>query len=418
MKFRTFWVLSLIWVLLGASAQRAAAQYDDYVSYDDFYQALGPYGLWIDDPQYGYVWSPNVDGEFRPYYTSGHWAMTEYGNTWVSDYPWGWATFHYGRWTFDNYYGWLWIPGPDWGPAWVSWRYGDGFYGWAPLGPGFDVGPTFVDYPCPSDWWVFVPPQYVYSGNYYHYWYGPHGNSRIIANTTYINNVYVTNHVTYISGPHATQVQQVTGQPVPVYHVRNSNNHNTRVHNNDIRMYRPMRINPGPRDGGQRIAPPNVVAAPQPVRGAQPINNGSQGSAPPFRSAVPDNSRNNSPGTNVNPTAQPEQPRNRNVTRPYEWDTRQGEQPQRQQNEQPQRQQWQNEPQRQPQQSQPQPQPQRQPQQQYQPQPPRQQPQPQPQQPQRQPQPQSQPQQPRPQPQPAPSRQPQQQPQSNQSGRR
>ncbi len=168
----------------------AKAQYDNtYVSYNDFYQELAPYGQWIDAPQYGYVWSPNVDGDFRPYYTSGHWVMTEYGNTWVSDFPWGWACFHYGRWTYDTYYGWLWIPGTDWGPAWVSWRYGDGFYGWAPLGPGYTDFTS--DYACPNDWWIFIPPQYMYSGNYYRYWYGPKGNSQLVHNTEFIKYCHV-----------------------------------------------------------------------------------------------------------------------------------------------------------------------------------------------------------------------------------
>jgi hypothetical protein len=26
----------------------------------------------------------------------------------------------YGRWYFDSFYGWVWIPGRDWGPAWVA----------------------------------------------------------------------------------------------------------------------------------------------------------------------------------------------------------------------------------------------------------------------------------------------------------
>ena len=37
--------------------------------------------------------------------------------------------------------GWLWVPGTDWGPAWVSWQHGDGYVGWAPLPPavGFEL---------------------------------------------------------------------------------------------------------------------------------------------------------------------------------------------------------------------------------------------------------------------------------------
>jgi hypothetical protein len=41
------------------------------VSYQSFYDALSPYGQWIDNPQYGYVWMPNVGPDFKPYATNG-----------------------------------------------------------------------------------------------------------------------------------------------------------------------------------------------------------------------------------------------------------------------------------------------------------------------------------------------------------
>ena len=205
--------------------QKASAQYDDiYISYNDFYENLAPFGQWINDPQYGYVWSPNAGDDFRPYYTNGHWVMTDYGNTWVSGYPWGWACFHYGRWTYNSYYGWLWVPGSNWGPAWVSWRYGQGYYGWAPLAPGFTFQSNYDNYTCPDDWWVFIPPQYIYSGNYYSYWYGPRSSSRILQNTSFVNNIFVNNNVSYVMGPRSHDIEQYTHQPVQVYQLKNSAN--------------------------------------------------------------------------------------------------------------------------------------------------------------------------------------------------
>ncbi len=315
--------------------QKAAAQYDDVnISYNDFYENLAPYGQWIDDPQYGYVWSPNESSSFRPYYTNGYWVMTDYGNTWVSDYPWGWACFHYGRWTYDNYYGWLWIPGNNWGPAWVSWRYGDGFYGWAPLGPGYEFTSTYGDYACPNDWWVFIPPQYVYTGNYYRYWYGPHGNSQIIHNTVFINNTYSNNNITYVSGPRTREVEKVTHQPVQVYKLTNSRNLTTRRNHNEIRMYRPAEIRQAATINGARRTPPNVVVAPQPVRSPQPINTG-QTTPPQFRNKLPNEGRTETPGTNYNQTAQPQKPPARNDNNPYEWDVNRPVNQEQRQNEQP-----------------------------------------------------------------------------------
>ena len=114
-----------------ADAQRVS------VSLQVFYDDLSPYGQWVNDPDYGYVWAPSVASDFSPYSSDGHWVLTDEGWTWVSDYPWGWAPFHYGRWNFNPAFGWIWIPDTVWGPAWVSWRRSPGYYGWAPLGPWY-----------------------------------------------------------------------------------------------------------------------------------------------------------------------------------------------------------------------------------------------------------------------------------------
>lgn len=105
-----------------------------------FYSDLSPYGYWFDDADYGSCWTPyDMDPFWRPY-TLGRWEYTDFGWTWLSDEPWGWVTSHYGRWAFDATYGWIWVPGSVWGPAWVTWRDGDGWIGWAPLPPRADRG--------------------------------------------------------------------------------------------------------------------------------------------------------------------------------------------------------------------------------------------------------------------------------------
>ena len=67
-------------------------------------------------------------------YVDGSWDWTGDGWTWDSDEPWAW-TLHYGRWVLSPSFGWVWVPGDVWGPAWVDWFSGDGFVGWAPLSP-------------------------------------------------------------------------------------------------------------------------------------------------------------------------------------------------------------------------------------------------------------------------------------------
>jgi hypothetical protein len=209
-------VLGLLLMLTG-STQKVMAQ-DDDISLQSFYDELSPYGTWIQDPQYGYVWRPDVEqSDFRPYYTNGRWAMTEYGNTWVSNYDWGWAPFHYGRWVYNRYSQWVWIPDTTWGPAWVSWRTGGGYYGWAPMGPGMNVN---INFSIPDLWWVFVPQRNIYYDSFPRYY--SRRNVTIIHNTTIINNTYVNNRRSYYTGPRADDIRRATRQDVRVYNVNNT----------------------------------------------------------------------------------------------------------------------------------------------------------------------------------------------------
>ncbi|MDR3679646.1 MAG: hypothetical protein P4L41_06755 [Flavipsychrobacter sp.] len=311
-------LLAVALLLITATSQNARAQdYDDYaqnqpISTQTFYDDLAPYGQWVEDPQYGYVWVPNVDGNFRPYYTNGYWVMTDYGNTWVSDYPWGWAAFHYGRWTYDDYYGWLWIPGTTWGPAWVSWRQSDSYYGWAPLGPGISVSASWGGgYYCPDTWWTFIPPQYIYHHNYYHYWYGPENNRTIINNTTIVNNTYVDNrtHNTYSVGPRASEIERVTSKPVTVYHLQSASAvKGTSVRNGTVTMYHPMEVKTVTQYGAHP-QPAVVTAAPRPVSHT-PQSPGA-GGTPVFRQQQQQEQQRTEPiqapaRTPIMPKAQPE----------------------------------------------------------------------------------------------------------------
>jgi hypothetical protein len=103
-----------------------------------FYDSLAPYGTWRQDVRYGWVWRPAAAvsiRDWRPYCHAGHWVWTDCGWYWESDYPWGWAAFHYGRWHAHPEWGWVWVPDTVWGPAWVHWRSSADYYGWAPLPP-------------------------------------------------------------------------------------------------------------------------------------------------------------------------------------------------------------------------------------------------------------------------------------------
>jgi hypothetical protein len=99
--------------------------------------ALDGYGTWYDSPEYGRVWRPDtglMSDRFAPYVTAGQWVPSTGGWYWQSDFAWGRVPFHYGRWVIDAG-GWSWVPGSQFAPAWVDWRVGGGWVGWAALGP-------------------------------------------------------------------------------------------------------------------------------------------------------------------------------------------------------------------------------------------------------------------------------------------
>ncbi|WP_186756926.1 DUF6600 domain-containing protein [Echinicola salinicaeni] len=229
----------LMWLTITiVSPNQAKAEAPIGVSFQVFYDQLSPHGDWVEDARYGYIWLPYVDQNFHPYGTNGHWVMTEYGNTWVSNYSWGWAPFHYGRWLYDDYYGWAWVPGYEWAPAWVSWRNGGGYYGWAPLGPNVSIS---VNIGIPSFHWVFVPHRRFTHRHVYRY-YAPRRNIVNIYNrTTVINNTVIYNNHKYIGGPKKHHIERYSRRSVPVYRVNSSRRPGrTNVSRNVVNVYKPQ----------------------------------------------------------------------------------------------------------------------------------------------------------------------------------
>jgi len=171
MRFPTIRNVLLCTLLVGAPAsafaQGASVDFsvdvdasfggEPVASVDVFYDQLAPYGVWLDDPSYGTVFTPARD-DFEPY-TNGHWIYTDAGMTWVSPDPFEWATAHYGRWAWSDYYDrWVWLPDTTWGPAWVEWRESGDDLGWAPLAPqvAIDIG-----YEPPVSVWHYCNAQHV-----------------------------------------------------------------------------------------------------------------------------------------------------------------------------------------------------------------------------------------------------------------
>ena len=179
-------------------------------------------GRWQSTPEYGYVWTPAVVMASWVPFRFGHWVwIPPWGWTWVDDAPWGYATFHYGRWVFLRG-SWCWVPGPRplrpvYAPALVAWTNGPGF-----AGPGASA---------PNVGWFPLGPHEVYAPAYRvsdAYLRNVNTANTTIASTSYITDVYQNRapNIRYLNGTAAaisavpqnvfTSAQRLTGHTLPV----------------------------------------------------------------------------------------------------------------------------------------------------------------------------------------------------------
>ena len=190
-------------ILIGADG-------DEYSDTDpsaltEFKPVLENHGTWIDDATYGTVWVPSrgeVSDDFQPYVTAGHWTYSESTDyVWVSDYSWGWAPFHYGRWVHLPGHGWAWIPGRRYAGAWVTWRVGPagyGYVGWAPA---------------PPSWYWYQGVAYGWSYGWY-----DHHHHYVYCSRTYVYDRSVSTHVVRGAGAsehHGRTQDYIPARPAP-----------------------------------------------------------------------------------------------------------------------------------------------------------------------------------------------------------
>ncbi|MDH7492548.1 MAG: hypothetical protein QHH44_01565 [Candidatus Saccharicenans sp.] len=216
------------------------------ISISFIYDYLGRYGFWVYYNPYGYVWIPRgVGRHWRPY-THGRWVWTEYGWNWVSNHPWGWIPFHYGRWGWDNRLGWFWVPDVIWAPAWVVWRFGDLYIGWAPLPPGVDFvagyGLRWPRRDLPHYYWVFVEGRRFHSHQLSAWILPPERNITIINFTVIRDRYTVRDRYTLINDALSPQeIERLTRRPVTRVKVREVQKPEEAGSGLDeVRIYRPQ----------------------------------------------------------------------------------------------------------------------------------------------------------------------------------
>jgi hypothetical protein len=271
---KILFALTMLACVLSALPQARGAD----VSVDFFYNNLSG-GNWVDVEGYGYGWQPDVavsDPNWRPY-SDGYWAYTDYGWTWISYEDFGWATYHYGRWANLADYGWTWFPGTDldWGPAWVSWRTGGDYIGWAPLPPrgpeivyeGQPIGASVdVEYDIGPQYYNFCDVRFIGEPVLRDRIFPPTQNITYITNTVNVTNIYVQNNVVYNYGPNYNVVNQYSSRPIQRLTIERQNATDlsaaaksgalTKVQGNKLVVAAPPKLAKAP----PTVAPPAVKA--------------------------------------------------------------------------------------------------------------------------------------------------------------
>jgi hypothetical protein len=176
-------------VFLSTGAASYAAYNEEIpVEVQPYLVEMDSHGTWNRHPSYGAIWVPRVSAGWRPY-TYGYWHRRPAGNVWVSHDPWGYAPYHYGRWEYLPAYGWSWMPGGLYSPAWVSWGYSGRHVGWSPVGwynypSGWSISISFGVFN--TSYWNFVD----YSHFHHHH-----------VNRVVVKEQYLAHDMTYAARP-------------------------------------------------------------------------------------------------------------------------------------------------------------------------------------------------------------------------
>jgi hypothetical protein len=224
MKKLSITTLFLAALVTSFSAQPARAQVQINISIGGFYDELEPYGRWV-DCRYGDCWVPGrVSRHWQPY-SNGEWVYTEYGWTWVSYDPWGDDPYHYGTWVYTDRYGWAWIPGTVWAPAWVTWSYSDDYVGWAPLPPSIAFGASgYYGRPVVmrSTQYVFVPMNRFVGTNVASVRVSPQQSATIFQQTTPVTRFGVSGGIVRNTAIPVETIQRATRMPIQTRSIRDA----------------------------------------------------------------------------------------------------------------------------------------------------------------------------------------------------
>jgi hypothetical protein len=232
-----------------------------------FYDELSPYGEWIYIDAYGWIWAPRVVPMGWKPYTHGKWIYTDHGLMWISKYKWGWAPFHYGRWLYDPYYGWIWIPGKTWGPAWVAWSHGIGYIGWAPLPPqvrwsvgiGLDFGDIDINVVIQPHFWCFITEHRLLHPSIHGYIIPPARNVTVVKKIKHVTKYVVVEKKIVNKSFTVEGIRKAVGRPftpIKVVDIDSAAIHGKSAKGKGVQMYRPALKDPPRGKTPKKVSPP------------------------------------------------------------------------------------------------------------------------------------------------------------------
>ncbi|MBZ0202027.1 MAG: hypothetical protein K8I03_03320 [Ignavibacteria bacterium] len=253
-------------IALDAPVESEENLFMNTVSFQSFYDVLLPMGEWIQitkedideemsdgegegysslnygDEEFLFIWKPSVENNWRPY-VNGKWEYTDRGWLWISSDKWGNQTFNYGRWWNSPKYGWVWLPGYTWAPAWVRWKVSnDGNYvGWVALSPKAkwrsEEGITEKNYNYKNKEgdWVFVDNNTFTGDIAANNVLNNESSNKLIQNSKTITDIKTDDDIIVNNGPDVNTLENKTGKKFNRKKLRFGSGHNnTMIGGNEV----------------------------------------------------------------------------------------------------------------------------------------------------------------------------------------
>jgi hypothetical protein len=225
---------------------------------DDF--NVGMFFVWRPSPNLAISLVAGDAPVFVPY-SNGQWIYTDAGWYFRAPTPYEEITYHYGRWVFDPFLGWVWVPGRVWAPAWVEWRVSDAYIGWAPLPPTvYIVNNVISPYVIHEDHFIFVENRYFCEPSVYKHSFFYKGNEHRMKfkEMGRLDGVMISDNRVINRGPEVGHIEKVSGKkfdPVKINKVNDM--HNTKYAGGEMNSYSPHFSKTRETDRKETVSKPN-----------------------------------------------------------------------------------------------------------------------------------------------------------------